>query len=144
MSSTASVDARSLTILLVDDDDIDVMNVQRALKKAGLEIPLHIAGDGVAALELLRSGALPARRLLVLLDINMPKMNGIEFLRAIRKDPTLKSLCVVVLTTSNEERDRIEAYQLNVAGYLLKPVTFHNFVEVLLTLNRYWQLMEMP
>ncbi|MFO0577863.1 MAG: response regulator [Polyangia bacterium] len=144
MSSTASVDARSLTILLVDDDDIDVMNVQRALKKAGLETPLYIAGDGVAALELLRSGSLPTRRLLVLLDINMPKMNGIEFLRAIRKDPTLKSLCVVVLTTSNEERDRIEAYQLNVAGYLLKPVTFHNFVEVLLTLNRYWQLMEMP
>lgn len=140
----ANLDDKSVTILLVDDDDIDVMNVQRAFKKANISNPLYVAGNGVAALELLRSGTLPISRRLVLLDINMPKMNGIEFLREVRRDPALQTLCVVVLTTSNEERDRIEAYQLNVAGYLLKPVTLHDFVEVMVTLNRYWTLMEMP
>src|SRR5262249_39538694 len=100
--------------------------------------------NGIEALELLRSGAIPASRRLILLDINMPRMNGIEFLREIRHDPQLRHLCVVVLTTSNEERDRIEAYQLNVAGYLIKPVTFMTFVELMLTLNRYWSVMEMP
>jgi CheY-like chemotaxis protein len=74
----------------------------------------------------------------------MPRMNGIEFLREIRSDPALQVLTVVVLTTSNEDRDRVEAYQLNVAGYLLKPVTFHSFADVMATLNKYWTLMEMP
>ena len=71
-------------------------------------------------------------------------MNGIEFLRELRADPELQPLTVVVLTTSNEERDRIEAYKLNVAGYLLKPVTFGQFVEVMAALNKYWALVEMP
>ena len=74
----------------------------------------------------------------------MPKMNGIEFLRELRADPKLKTTSVVVLTTSNEDRDRIEAYQLNVAGYLLKPVTFGNFVDLMAALNKYWTLVEMP
>jgi CheY-like chemotaxis protein len=71
-------------------------------------------------------------------------MNGIEFLREVRKDPELKLLPVVVLTTSNDERDRIEAYNLNVAGYLLKPVTFANFCDVMAALNKYWALVELP
>jgi CheY-like chemotaxis protein len=74
----------------------------------------------------------------------MPKMNGIELLRALRADPELSSTPVVVLTTSNEDRDRIDAYQLNVAGYLLKPVTFPSFVEVMAALNKYWTLVELP
>ena len=74
----------------------------------------------------------------------MPKMNGIEFLRELRADPELQSITVVVLTTSNDERDRVEAYKLNVAGYLLKPVTFQQFAEVMATINKYWALMEMP
>jgi CheY-like chemotaxis protein len=74
----------------------------------------------------------------------MPRMNGIEFLRELRADPELHPIPVVVLTTSNDDRDRIEAYNLNVAGYLLKPVTFVNFVELMAALNKYWSLVELP
>ena len=88
--------------------------------------------------------AIPGPRRLILLDLNMPKMNGLEFLRALRADPALRSLSVVVLTTSDDERDRIEAYNLNVAGYILKPVTFTAFVEVMATLNTYWTINEFP
>jgi len=74
----------------------------------------------------------------------MPRMNGIEFLRALRADPELGATTVVVLTTSNDERDRVDAYNLNVAGYILKPVTFQNFCDAMSTLNKYWSLVEMP
>lgn len=138
------MDERALNILLVDDDEVDVMTVKRAFQKANIANPIFVAGNGVEALQLLRSEAMPSQRRLVLLDLNMPRMNGIELLREIRKDPALQALTVVVLTTSNEDRDRVEAFQLNVAGYLLKPVTFHTFAEVMATLNKYWTLMEMP
>jgi CheY-like chemotaxis protein len=133
-----------LNVLLVEDDQVDVMNVQRAFKKNNITNPLFVAGNGLEALELLRSGSVPNRNRLVLLDLNMPKMNGIEFLRALRADGELALTPVVVLTTSNEDRDRVEAYALNVAGYLLKPVTFANFVEVMAALNKYWALIEFP
>ena len=138
------MDERVLTILLVEDDEVDVMTVKRAFKKANIANPVHVASNGVEALQMLRDGSLPETRRLILLDLNMPRMNGIEFLRELRKDPELANLTVVVLTTSNEDRDRVDAYQLNVAGYLLKPVTFHDFAEVMATLNKYWTLMEMP
>ena len=138
------MDERALTILLIEDDEVDVMTVKRAFVKARITNQVFVAQNGVEALELLRSDGIPPSRRLVLLDLNMPKMNGIEFLREIRKDPVLSKLTVVVLTTSNEDRDRVEAYQLNVAGYLLKPVTFHDFADVMATLNKYWTLMEMP
>ncbi|RYE75780.1 MAG: response regulator [Myxococcales bacterium] len=133
-----------LNILLVDDDDIDVMNVRRAFKKAGISNPLWVAENGIEALALLRSGEIPDRNRLILLDLNMPRMNGIEFLRELRKDPALSSIAVVMLTTSNEDRDKVDAYKLNVAGYLLKPVTFPSFVDLMTTLNKYWTLVEMP
>jgi CheY-like chemotaxis protein len=133
-----------LNILLVEDDEIDVMNVQRAFQKNHIANPLFVAGDGVEALAKLRSGEIPRERRIVLLDLNMPRMNGIEFLRALRKDPELALTTVVVLTTSNDDRDKIDAYNLNVAGYLLKPVTFSNFCEVMATLNKYWTLVELP
>ena len=135
---------RLLNILLVEDDEVDVMNVQRAFKKNNIANPLTIAGNGLDALEKLRSGEVPRDRRIILLDLNMPKMNGIEFLRELRADPVLSMTPVVVLTTSNDDRDKIEAYHLNVAGYLLKPVTFTNFCEVMATLNKYWALVEMP
>ena len=135
---------RLLNILLVEDDEVDVMNVRRAFQKNHITNPLFVASNGVEALEQLRSQAIPRDRRIVLLDLNMPKMNGIEFLTEIRRDPELKSTPVVVLTTSNDERDRIEAYNLNVAGYLLKPVTFSNFCEVMTALNKYWALVELP
>jgi CheY-like chemotaxis protein len=135
---------RTLNILLVEDDEVDVMNVQRSFKKNNISNPLYVAGNGVEALEMLRNGSVPTQNRLILLDINMPKMNGIEFLRALRADPALRASPVVVLTTSNDDRDRMESFQLNVAGYLLKPVTFTNFCEVMAALNKYWTLVEMP
>jgi CheY-like chemotaxis protein len=135
---------RMLNILLVEDDEVDVMNVQRAFRTSKIANPLFVAGNGEAALRMLRAGEVPRDRRLVLLDLNMPRMNGIEFLRALRADPELSLTTVVVLTTSNDERDRVDAYQLNVAGYILKPVTFQNFCEAMSTLNKYWSLVEMP
>ena len=135
---------RALNLVLVEDDEVDVMNVKRAFQKNHIANPLFVATNGVEALELLRGGKIPRERRMVLLDLNMPQMNGIEFLRELRRDPELHSTPVVVLTTSNDERDRIEAYDLNVAGYLLKPVTFSNFCDVMATLNKYWALVELP
>src|SRR5678816_2837135 len=135
---------RVLNILLVEDDEVDVMNVRRAFERNNVSNPLFVAGNGLEALEVLRGNEMPKERRLVLLDLNMPKMNGIEFLRELRADPDLKTTSVVVLTTSNEDRDRIEAYKLNVAGYLLKPVTFPSFVDLMAALNKYWTLVELP
>ena len=135
---------RLLNILLVEDDEVDVLNVRRAFQKNNIANPLFVASNGLEALEQLRGNMIPRDRRIVLLDLNMPKMNGIEFLRELRQDPELKLTPVVVLTTSNDERDRIEAYNLNVAGYLLKPVTFSNFCEVMTALNKYWALVELP
>ena len=139
---------KMVNILLVEDDEVDVMNVRRAFKKNNIMNPLFVAGNGLEALELLRGksddGKIPSERRLVLLDLNMPKMGGIEFLRELRADPDLRATPVVVLTTSNEERDRVEAYHLNVAGYIVKPVTLANFIETMATLNKYWMLSEFP
>jgi CheY-like chemotaxis protein len=135
---------KALNILLVEDDQVDVMNVKRAFDKNRIANPLYVAGDGIEAMELLKAGRIPRERRIILLDLNMPRMNGIEFLRALRADPDLARTPVVVLTTSDDERDRIDAYNLNVAGYLLKPVTFVNFVEVMAALNKYWTLVELP
>lgn len=134
-------------LLLVDDDEIDVMTVQRAFKKNNITNKLYVAHNGLEALAMLRGNGelpfVPLPRRLVLLDLNMPKMGGIEFLRELRSDPQLKATPVIVLTTSNEDRDKVEAYNLNVAGYIIKPVTFTKFVEAIGTLNKYWMLSEM-
>jgi CheY-like chemotaxis protein len=138
------LDEKVLNILLVEDDQVDVMNVRRAFEKNHIANPLYVATNGLDALEMLRSNLVPLERRIVLLDLNMPKMNGLEFLRELRADSTLQSTPVIVLTTSNDERDKIEAYNLNVAGYLVKPVTFINFVEVMGALTKYWTLVELP
>jgi CheY-like chemotaxis protein len=137
-----------LNILLVEDDEVDVMTVQRAFKKGNITNPLYIAGNGIEALAMLRGtggqpSLIPSARRIILLDLNMPKMNGLEFLQELRADEAIRQIPVVVLTTSNEEKDRIHAYDLNVAGYILKPVTFSIFVELMITLNKYWTLCEM-
>jgi CheY-like chemotaxis protein len=134
----------TLNILLVEDDEVDVMTVKRAFEKAHITNPLFVAGNGIEALEKLRSGTIPNQRRLVLLDLNMPRMNGIEFLRELRRDPVLCSTPVVVLTTSTADRDKFDAYNLNIAGYLVKPVTFDKFCDLMVTLNKYWTLVELP
>jgi CheY-like chemotaxis protein len=135
---------RLLNILLVEDDAVDVMNVRRAFEKNNIINPLHVASNGIDALQMLRSDQLPSDRRIVLLDLNMPRMNGLEFLRHVRSDPQLNLVPVVVLTTSADERDKVEAFNLNVAGYLVKPVTFGDFAELMATLNKYWSLVEFP
>jgi CheY-like chemotaxis protein len=135
---------KTLNILLVEDDEVDVMNVERAFKKNNILNPLWVAGNGVDALRMLRANEIPKDHRLVLLDLNMPKMNGIEFLKEVRADDQLKNLAVVVLTTSRDERDRVEAYNFHVAGYLVKPVGFTDFVDLMATLNKYWTLVELP
>ena len=143
------MEEKKIHILLVEDDEVDVMNVRRAFKKNNIVNPLYMAANGLEALAILRQDekiepVMPKTRRLVLLDLNMPRMNGIEFLRELRQDEDLRSIPVIVLTTSNEDRDKVEAYNLNVAGYILKPVTFSNFVEVMATLHKYWMLSEIP
>ncbi|HSM80554.1 MAG TPA: response regulator [Nodosilinea sp.] len=140
---------RAVNVLLVEDDEVDVMNVQRAFKRNRINHPLYVAHNGLDALTMLRGNdrqlpQVPSHRRLVLLDINMPKMNGLEFLQALRQDESLRSTPVVVLTTSDADQDRLEAYRLNVAGYILKPVAFATFAEVMADLNRYWALCEIP
>jgi CheY-like chemotaxis protein len=139
---------KKLNILLVEDDEVDIMNVQRAFKKNNIVNSLFFASNGIEAFEMLRSKngqppTMPSYRRLILLDLNMPKMGGLEFLEQLRADPVLHNIPVVVLTTSDQDCDRINAYNLNVAGYILKPVTFANFVEMMGALNRYWTFSEM-
>ncbi len=138
------LEKKILHILLVEDDEVDVMNVRRSFDKNKITNPLYVAFNGIQALEMLRTGEVPKKRRLVLLDLNMPRMNGIEFLRELRKDSELRAIPVVVLTTSDAEKDKIEAFDLNVAGYLVKPVTFPGFAELMATLNKYWTLVDMP
>jgi len=133
-----------LNILLVEDDAVDVMNVQRAFQRAHIRNPLFVASDGEEALELLRRSSIPHGRRLVLLDLNLPRMNGIEFLKELRGDPALRTIPVVVLTTSADDRDKTAAFDLHVAGYLLKPVGLKSFVELMAVVDRYWSRAEMP
>jgi CheY-like chemotaxis protein len=138
-----------INILLVEDDEVDIMNVKRAFKKVHIANQIYLASNGLEALKILRGnhGKTPnisAEKRLVLLDLNMPKMGGIEFLQELRSDPQLRATPVVVMTTSNQDQDRVEAYNLSVAGYIIKPVTFGNFVEIVAVLNKYWILCETP
>ncbi|MCW9023828.1 MAG: response regulator [Gammaproteobacteria bacterium] len=136
-----------VAIMLVDDDEVDAMNVQRAFSLHKINNPLYIAGNGVDALAMLRGKhetKLSPMPKIILLDINMPKMNGIEFLRELRADPALRALCVVILTTSDEDRDRQAAYELNVSGYVLKPIEPEKFNEAIHTLYQFWSLIRLP
>ncbi|UPT65638.1 MAG: response regulator [Sphingobacteriales bacterium JAD_PAG50586_3] len=136
---------KQINILLVEDDEIDVMNVKRAFKKNNISNPLHVCGNGVEALEYLKSIDNPLNLpRIILLDINMPRMGGIEFLRELRATDTIKHISVFVMTTSNEEQDKVNAYKLNVAGYILKPLSIESFISSVAMLNNYWMLCEYP
>ena len=137
---------KAINILLVEDDDIDIMNVKRAFKKNNVQNPLLVAEDGLKALEMLK--ALKASNQpvpkIILLDLNMPRMGGIEFLKELRNDEGLKDISVFVMTTSSEETDIVDAYRLNVAGYIVKPLSIETFINAVSTLNNYWTLCEYP
>jgi CheY-like chemotaxis protein len=130
-----------VNILLVEDDEVDIMNVQRAFKKNSIQNPLFIARNGMEALEMLRNQEIPLPQIIIL-DLNMPKMNGLEFLTEVRKDEDLRHISVFVMTTSNDDTDKLNAYNLNVAGYILKPLSFEKFIASVATLDSYWKLCE--
>jgi CheY-like chemotaxis protein len=129
-----------LELLIVDDDEVDVLAVERVFAKAKLTNSIHIARDGASALAVLR--ARTQKRWLVLLDLEMPRMSGIELLRAMRADAALAGIPVLVMTTSIEDRERpgLEPLRLEIAGYLAKPITFRAFLEATSALGRRWTL----
>ena len=130
-------------ILLVEDDKVDVMTVMRALKELRVTNPVVTQENGEDALHYLRDPE-RERPCIILLDLNMPVMNGIEFLQVAKHDDQLKRIPVVVLTTSEEQRDKVDSFNLGVAGYMLKPVNYRQFVEVMRTIDTYWTISEMP
>jgi len=127
-------------ILLVEDDRVDVMTVERALKNNKITNRLDVAGNGEEALEYLRNKDIPQ---IILLDLNMPKMNGIEFLKVIKENEETRKIPVVVLTSSCEDRDKLDAFNFGAAGYILKGVDFLKFVEAVRTIDSYWTLSEL-
>jgi len=130
-------------VLLIEDDTIDAMTVRRAFKDLKVANPLVHRLNGEEALAYLTDEA-NEKPCVVLLDLNMPKMNGTEFLKVVKADPTLKQIPVIVLTTSNEECDILESFKRSVAGYIVKPVDYQKFVDAIRTIDLYWTLSELP
>jgi CheY-like chemotaxis protein len=131
----------SRPILLVEDDDVDTMTVQRALKELKVTNPLIHTLNGEEALNYLKDGS-NKKPCVILLDLNMPKMNGIELLRVVKVDDRLKKIPVIVLTTSDDVQDKVETFGLSVAGYIIKPTDYKKFVDAVKTVNIYWTLSE--
>ena len=128
--------------MLVEDDEVDAMTVRRALKELHVKNPLVRAENGEAALAILRTPnqVMPC---LILLDLNMPVMGGIEFLVVAKHDAELRRIPVVVLTTSDEQQDKVASFDLGVAGYIRKPVDYKQFVEAVRAIDTYWTLSEL-
>jgi len=128
-------------ILLIEDDRVDIMTVQRAFKKNKVSNPLYIARTGVEALGMLKGEGhekIDPPPGLILLDLNLPRMSGIEFLEKMRKDPELQNIRIIVLTSSNEPRDRDAAFKYEVDDYIVKPHSFDEFNRVIATVLAFW------
>jgi CheY-like chemotaxis protein len=140
----------NVPVLLIEDDLVDVKTIRRAFQQHKLTNPLYVCSNGAEALSFLRhegtysDPASSPRPGVILLDVNMPVMNGIEFLREMKTDPAIKQIPVIVLTTSREESDRIRSYELGVAGYIVKPADFPKFLEAIKIFDLYWSLCELP
>ena len=133
----------SKPILLIEDDDVDVMTVNRALQDSKVTNQVVSLGNGEEAIEYLRNEN-SVKPNIILLDLNMPKMDGTEFLRIVKEDKELKKIPVVILTTSNSDRDVVEAFELGAAGYMVKSVDYEKFVETIRAINQYWTLSKLP
>ena len=135
----------ALHVLLVEDDDVDAMAFQRHVGKSSLPAEIHRAVDGVEALAMLRSpGSELNSPLMIVLDLNMPRMNGDEFLTELRADPALRNSVVLVLTTSDAATDLIASYDKNVAGYVLKSRVGERFETLIAFLESYYTSVEFP
>jgi CheY-like chemotaxis protein len=136
-----------VTLLLVEDDEVDATAVKRALKELKISNPLVRAIDGIDALEILRGENGKTKLVspyVILLDLNMPRMGGLEFLDELRKDKDLQRSIVFVMTTSAAEEDRIRAYDKFIAGYVLKHSPAHSFLDAMTMLEHYWRVIEFP
>ncbi len=130
-------------ILLVEDDRVDIMTIIRALKEINVGNPLVSKENGEEALAHLHNSD-NEKPCIILLDLNMPIMNGIEFLQKVKQDHLLKRIPVVVLTTSEEQQDKMSSFNLGVAGYMAKPVDYQQFVAMMRSIDLYWTISEMP
>jgi CheY-like chemotaxis protein len=141
------LDPKTVQLLHVEDDDICLMGLNRAFKVAKIANPVSFAHDGIEALEMLRGTngrpRLP-RPFLILLDLNMPRMDGIEFLKELRKDEELRKSIVFIMTTSDANEDKVKAYDLGVAGYILKTNPANAFLEAAALLQTYCRVVEFP
>ena len=137
-------------ILIVEDNEQDLALAQRALRKANVTNRIHVARDGEEALEFLFcEGQFAERKVedgpkVILLDLKLPKIDGLEVLQRIKSDPRTKSIPVVVLTSSKEQNDVVETYNLGVNSYIVKPVNFEQFSETVQKLGMYWLLLNHP
>jgi CheY-like chemotaxis protein len=130
-------------VLLVEDDRVDALLVKKAFRSLKIDNPIHHVENGEEALAFLRNSE-NNRPWIVLLDINMPRMNGIEFLEEARKDDELKHIPVIILTSSVEQRDRIDAFKFGIAGYMVKPVTYSDMLELVEAIRQYWTMSKLP
>ncbi len=130
-------------VLLVEDDYIDVLTIKRAFREINLQNDIIVTGNGEEALEYLDNPQ-NERPSIILLDLNMPRMNGIEFLQLVKRSDKHKIIPVIVLTTSSHEKDRIESFKSSVAGYITKPVIYSEFIEVMKAIDKYWTCSDMP
>lgn len=137
----------TVQLLHVEDDDLCLMGLNRAFKTARISNPISFAHDGVDALEMLR-GINGRERLLrpfvILLDLNLPRMDGIEFLKELRKDEELKKSIVFIMTSSDADEDKVNAYNCGVAGYILKTNPANAFLEATALLDTFWRVVEFP
>ncbi len=132
---------KKLTILLIEDDQIEVMKFNRILSKIDSKHRVIEANNGEEALNILENkDDLPN---LILLDLNMPKINGIEFLKILKNDEILKYLPTVVLTTSNNQKDMLECYKIGIAGYMVKPLKYEDYQSKLIKVLSYWSANEL-
>jgi len=142
--------SNEVEILLVEDNPNDVELTLRAFRKRNITNKIHVVRDGVEALEyIFATGSYSGRDIdhhpkVILLDLKLPKVDGLEVLRRIRSDERTKYIPVVVLTSSNQERDKIESYKLGVNSYIVKPVDFDKFVEAVSEIGFYWLLLNEP
>lgn len=132
-----------VTLFLIEDDDIDAMMIERSFKKQKIANPIVRAFDGIEALEMLRTKKV-SRPLVILLDLQMPRMNGIEFLKQLRKDDTLSEIIVFVLTTSQSEEDMLSSYRQHIAGYFVKGQSGEQFLDIINAINSYWKVVQLP
>jgi CheY-like chemotaxis protein len=133
----------SRPILLVEDDNVDAMTVKRTMKELNVTNELVHLLNGEEALNYLRNKD-NHKPCVILLDLNMPKMNGFEFLKIAKDDAILRQIPVIVLTTSKDEQDKVESFQFCAAGYIVKPTDYKKFVEAMKTIDLYWSLSELP